>query len=214
MFGRGVRLKGYQGLLKRSHALSSSVHAPQVKHFGKLETLTLFGVKANYMVEFKKFLEMEGNLLYDNNKTFTAEIKATPYKSLSGDIRLYAALVENKTRKNIADEYLSYYGASTFYANWDTVFHFVMKKFRDASIQILVATDIAARGLDVEGITHVISYDVPRDVETYIHRIGRTGRAGQEGSAIMLVTSDEIERLRRIEKGIKKSIAVRQPARK
>ena len=92
--------------------------------------------------------------------------------------------------------------------------NFVMKKFRDASIQVLVATDIAARGLDVEGITHVISYDVPRDVETYIHRIGRTGRAGQEGSAIMLVTNDEIEKLRRIEKGIKKSISVRQPARK
>ena len=60
MFGRGVRLKGYQGLLKRSHALSSSVNAPQVKHIGRLETLTLFGVKANYMMEFKKFLEMEG----------------------------------------------------------------------------------------------------------------------------------------------------------
>lgn len=59
MFGRGVRLKGYQGLLKRSHALSSSLRAPQVKHIGKLETLTLFGVKANYMSEFKKYLEME-----------------------------------------------------------------------------------------------------------------------------------------------------------
>ncbi len=92
--------------------------------------------------------------------------------------------------------------------------NFVMKKFREASIQFLVATDIAARGLDVEGITHVISYDVPRDVETYIHRIGRTGRAGQSGTAITLVTNDEIERLRRIESGIKKSIAVRKPARK
>ncbi|MBQ9486315.1 MAG: C-terminal helicase domain-containing protein, partial [Selenomonadaceae bacterium] len=86
--------------------------------------------------------------------------------------------------------------------------NFVMKKFREAAIQILVATDIAARGLDVEGITHVISYDVPRDVETYIHRIGRTGRAGQDGKAIMLVTNDEIEKLRRIEHGIKKSITV------
>lgn len=66
MFGRGVRLKGYQGLLKRSHALSGSVHAPQVKHIGKLETLTLFGVKANYMMEFKKFLEMEGAPSNDN----------------------------------------------------------------------------------------------------------------------------------------------------
>lgn len=68
MFGRGVRLKGYQGLLKRSHALSSSVHEPQVKHIGKLETLTLFGVKANYMMEFKKFLETE-NVSSNENVT-------------------------------------------------------------------------------------------------------------------------------------------------
>ncbi len=86
--------------------------------------------------------------------------------------------------------------------------NFVMKKFRGAEIQILVATDIAARGLDIEGVTHVISYDVPRDVETYIHRIGRTGRAGESGTAITLVTADDVERLRKIEHGIKKQIRV------
>ena len=92
--------------------------------------------------------------------------------------------------------------------------NFVLKKFRDAKIQILVATDIAARGLDIEGVTHVISYDVPRDVETYIHRIGRTGRAGLTGSAITLVAPNEIERLRRIERGIKKNISVKRTAPK
>ncbi len=92
--------------------------------------------------------------------------------------------------------------------------NFVMKKFRDAKIQILVATDIAARGLDIEGITHVISYDIPRDVETYIHRIGRTGRAGKTGIAITLVTPEETEKLRRIESGIKKQISVRRPETK
>ncbi|MBQ7704808.1 MAG: DEAD/DEAH box helicase [Selenomonadaceae bacterium] len=92
--------------------------------------------------------------------------------------------------------------------------NFVLKKFREAKIQILVATDIAARGLDIEGVTHVISYDIPRDVETYIHRIGRTGRAGEKGSAITLVTENEIEKLRRIERGIKKSIAVKRTAPK
>lgn len=92
--------------------------------------------------------------------------------------------------------------------------NFVMKKFRSAEIQILVATDIAARGLDVEGVTHVISYDVPRDVETYIHRIGRTGRAGESGTAITLVTADDVEKLRKIESGIKKQIAVKRPAPK
>ena len=89
--------------------------------------------------------------------------------------------------------------------------NFVLKKFREAKIQILVATDIAARGLDIEGVTHVISYDVPRDVETYIHRIGRTGRAGEKGTAVTLVAPNEIERLRRIERGIKKNITVKRP---
>lgn len=54
----------------------------------------------------------------------------------------------------------------------------VMKRFREAKLQLLVATDVAARGLDVEGVTHVFNYDMPHDVESYIHRIGRTGRAG------------------------------------
>lgn len=88
--------------------------------------------------------------------------------------------------------------------------NFVLKKFREAELQLLVATDIAARGLDIEGVTHVISYDVPRDAETYIHRIGRTGRAGEAGTAITLVAAEEIERLRRIERGIKKQISVRR----
>ncbi|GAA3317260.1 hypothetical protein GCM10020331_015470 [Ectobacillus funiculus] len=57
----------------------------------------------------------------------------------------------------------------------------VMKKFRDAEIQYLIATDVAARGLDVEGVTHVFfNYDIPLDTESYIHRIGRTGRAGEK----------------------------------
>ncbi len=88
--------------------------------------------------------------------------------------------------------------------------NFVLKKFRKAKIQILVATDIAARGLDIEGVTHVISYNVPRDTETYIHRIGRTGRAGESGTAITLTTPQESDRLRKIEQGIKKQISVRR----
>ena len=54
----------------------------------------------------------------------------------------------------------------------------VMKRFRDVEFQLLIATDVAARGLDVEGITHVFNYDIPEDSESYVHRIGRTGRAG------------------------------------
>nr|WP_221468718.1 DEAD/DEAH box helicase [Cohnella thailandensis] len=78
----------------------------------------------------------------------------------------------------------------------------VMKKFRDAKLQLLVATDVAARGLDVEGVTHVYNYDVPHDVESYIHRIGRTGRAGGSGAAITFVAPKDRPELARIETGI------------
>lgn len=82
----------------------------------------------------------------------------------------------------------------------------VMRRFSTAKLQILVATDIAARGLDVEGVTHVFNYDIPHDVETYIHRIGRTGRAGEKGKAITFVNARQYEYLRLIERGIQNSI--------
>lgn len=82
----------------------------------------------------------------------------------------------------------------------------VLRKFREAKLQILVTTDIAARGLDIEGVTHVFNYDMPRDTESYIHRIGRTGRAGQQGVAITFVNARQYSQLRRIEAGIKNHI--------
>ena len=82
----------------------------------------------------------------------------------------------------------------------------VLKRFRKAELQILCATDIAARGLDIEGVTHVVSYDVPHDTESYIHRIGRTGRAGQQGKAVTFVNARQYELLRRIESGIRERI--------
>ncbi|MEM5016448.1 DEAD/DEAH box helicase [Metabacillus indicus] len=78
----------------------------------------------------------------------------------------------------------------------------VMKLFREAKIQYLVATDVAARGIDVEGITHVYNYDMPQDAETYIHRIGRTGRAGGDGMAITFAAPKDMDDLNTVEKGI------------
>lgn len=75
----------------------------------------------------------------------------------------------------------------------------VMENFRKAKLQILVASDIAARGLDVEGVTHVINYDVPHDANWYVHRVGRTGRAGKDGVAITLYTAEELNWLHNIE---------------
>jgi ATP-dependent RNA helicase DeaD len=76
----------------------------------------------------------------------------------------------------------------------------VMRKFREGQIQLLVATDVAARGIDVSNVTHVYNFDVPQDPESYVHRIGRTGRAGREGIAVTLVTPGELEHLRFIER--------------
>ncbi len=82
-----------------------------------------------------------------------------------------------------------------------------VNSLKNGKLDIVVATDIAARGLDVERITHVINYDIPYDSESYVHRIGRTGRAGREGKAIIIVTPREQRLLRTIEQQIKAPIA-------
>lgn len=81
-----------------------------------------------------------------------------------------------------------------------------MDKLRNGQLDILVATDVAARGLDVERITHVINYDIPYDSETYVHRIGRTGRAGREGDAILFISPRERRALRAIEQSTHQKI--------
>ena len=75
----------------------------------------------------------------------------------------------------------------------------VMKNVREGTADILIATDVAARGIDIDNITHVINFDIPQDPESYVHRIGRTGRAGNEGVAITLYTADEVKWLHNIE---------------
>jgi ATP-dependent RNA helicase DeaD len=82
----------------------------------------------------------------------------------------------------------------------------VMRRFRKGHIHILVATDVAARGLDIENVSHVINFDMPYDAEDYVHRIGRTGRAGREGAAITLVTPRERRWLKTIEQFTKREI--------
>jgi len=76
----------------------------------------------------------------------------------------------------------------------------VLKKFRNRRINVLCATDVAARGIDVEGLTHVINFSLPQDPEAYVHRIGRTGRAGKEGTAVTFITPEEYRKLSYIER--------------
>lgn len=75
-----------------------------------------------------------------------------------------------------------------------------LRKFKEGNIEFLVATDVAARGIDIENVTHVINYDLPQDIESYVHRIGRTGRAKKEGTAYTLVTPREYRTLKQIER--------------
>jgi ATP-dependent RNA helicase DeaD len=82
----------------------------------------------------------------------------------------------------------------------------VMKKFREGKVELLIATDVAARGLDIENVSHVINFEVPQDPESYVHRIGRTGRAGKAGIAITMVDPREYKQLRLIEKVAKTQI--------
>src|SRR5215208_4700744 len=77
-----------------------------------------------------------------------------------------------------------------------------LQDFKDGKINVLVATDIAQRGLDISGITHVINYDVPQQAEDYVHRIGRTGRAAKEGDAFTFMSPDEIAMVKSIERVI------------
>ena len=76
----------------------------------------------------------------------------------------------------------------------------VMRRFRKRQLQILVATDVAARGLDVEDLTHVINYNLPDDDEIYVHRSGRTGRAGRNGISIAIIHGREHHRIKEIER--------------
>lgn len=82
----------------------------------------------------------------------------------------------------------------------------VIKRMKNGKIEIVVATDVAARGLDVEHITTVVNYDMPSDTESYVHRIGRTGRAGREGTAVLFVTPRQQRMLRDIERYTKQKI--------
>lgn len=88
----------------------------------------------------------------------------------------------------------------------------VLRDFKNDNLDILVATDVAARGLDISGVTHVYNYDIPQDPESYVHRIGRTGRAGKHGQSITFVAPNEMGYLQIIEKLTKKRMKGMKPA--
>src|SRR5690606_37423219 len=83
-----------------------------------------------------------------------------------------------------------------------------LSRFKSGELRVLIATDIAARGIDVEALSHVINYDLPDVAETYVHRIGRTGRAGASGKAISFCDAEEKDELKQIQKLLGREISV------
>lgn len=108
--------------------------------------------------------------------------------------------------KEVADKFMSDgYNADALHGDLSqSQRDYVMNRFRKRQIQMLVATDVAARGLDVTDLTHVINYNLPDEQEVYIHRSGRTGRAGKKGTSISIIHTREISRIRNLEKLSKK----------
>ncbi|MCG3132320.1 MAG: RNA helicase CrhR [Phycisphaerae bacterium] len=132
----------------------------------------------------KMLLEREGverTIIFTNTKREASRVTARLTKSGISAAEIHSDLVQRKREQ-------------------------VMEGFRGGSIRLLVATDLAARGIDVEGVSHVINYDIPDYAETYVHRIGRTARMGRAGKAVTLVTPEEGKQLTEIEKFINKMI--------
>lgn len=127
---------------------------------------------------------------------------------LINEYRPYLAIVFCRTKRRVKtlNEELSHRGYNSDELHGDlsqAKREKIIKSFRKAELQILVATDIVARGIDIEGVTHVINYDIPDSVDGYIHRIGRTGRIGNLGMAITFVTERDKEEFTLIQRKLK-----------
>lgn len=127
----------------------------------------------------------------------------------------YMAIIFCRTKRRVEDLYASMHdkGYNCIRLHSDILQskrERMMKNFRLGDVQYLIATDVAARGIDVSGVTHVYNYDVPETPESYIHRIGRTGRAGEEGYTCLFVTPKNEEEFLHIEQKIKKKLPRRE----
>mgnify|MGYP002713165265 CR=1 FL=1 len=139
--------------------------------------------------------------------------KAALLSYMIGSRNWHQVLVFTKTKKSADEvgEYLEKSGLKTLILHGDKAHAKrtkALKDFKAGTIRVLVATDIASRGLDIEELPHVINYELPGEAEDYIHRIGRTGREGNEGEAISLVCKAEKSVLKNIERLLKYGLKV------
>jgi len=170
---------------------------------------------ARYMSKPKDLHVQSQNVTLDEIKQIVVELtepaKLDKLCSMIDEYQPYLAIVFCHTREraiavNLALNHRGY-NADELHGDLSPAQRkHVMRNFSEAKLQILVATDIAARGLDIEGVTHIFNYDISHDAESYIHRIGRTGRAGETGLAVTFVAPGEENYLRIIQRGIDATI--------
>lgn len=171
-------------------------------------------IASNYMTEPKEVTVGTKNTGNKNVKHFCYTVRAQDrYEALKRIVdynpNVYG-IVFCRTRQETKDvaEHLMQdgYNADALHGDLSQAQRdYVMGKFRQRTLQLLVATDVAARGLDVNDLSHVINYNLPDDIETYNHRSGRTGRAGKDGTSIAIINMREKHRLRAIERVLKQS---------
>ncbi|WZL71700.1 DEAD/DEAH box helicase [Clostridiaceae bacterium 35-E11] len=179
----------------------------------------ILALTSRYMIDATQIRIQSSNITLDEIKQVVIETtdrgKQDALCKVIDEYRPFMAIIFCRTKRRVSalNEGLQRRGYSSDELHGDLTQakrEKVMKAFRKLEIQFLVATDVAARGLDIEGLTHVMNYDIPEDAESYIHRIGRTGRAGQKGLAITFVTTKDQERLNEIEKKIKMTLKRRK----
>jgi len=188
----------------RQIALFSATMPPVIRkiaeqHLSNPEQVSIKGKTTTAVTIRQRFWTVSGRHKLD---VLTRILEAEPFDGMIIFVRTKTATVE------IAEK-LEARGYAAAALNGDIVQkqrEQVVNRLKKGQIDIIIATDVAARGLDVERISHVINYDVPHDTESYVHRIGRTGRAGRQGDAILFVSPREQRMLRTIESVTKSKI--------
>lgn len=191
---------------KRQSLFFSATLAPKIKELA--QRLLKNPVSVNVTPKQRSVKKIQQQLIYVERNG-----KQTLLRNILADSAVDRALVFMRTKRtaNMLSKRLTQTGvqAAAIHGNKSqSARQQALEAFRNRKIQVLVATDVAARGIDIEGITHVINYDLPVEPEAYVHRIGRTGRAGAEGIAISFCSDSERGELRAIEKLIGHKVPV------
>jgi ATP-dependent RNA helicase DeaD len=192
--------------------LKESPSERQTLLFSATMPAAILNIAKRYMNDYEKIRVNTKDMVIPKIKQIFYEVRE--YEKLNALCKLIdvenpeLAIIFCHTKKEVDDVAMKLaqmgYNAGALHGDYNqTRRDEVMAKFKTGSLDILVATDVAARGLDIQNVTHVINFNIPQNPDSYIHRIGRTGRAGKSGIAITLVTPREYKHLRLIEKTAK-----------